>query len=86
MLCDRTSLNLLKGKFEGGKTGLSSIVTAVRSHFGFCLLKGMGAITLPHFFSRENLNVVNRTIFHSDCSAITFWVLSPQGDGGDRTL
>ncbi|MCZ2207747.1 hypothetical protein [Cylindrospermopsis raciborskii] len=24
---------ILKGKFEGGKTGLSPIVTAVRSHF-----------------------------------------------------
>ncbi|NLQ05511.1 hypothetical protein [Cylindrospermopsis raciborskii] len=29
---------------EGGKTGLSPIVTAVRSHLGFYLLKGMGAV------------------------------------------
>ncbi|OPH09563.1 hypothetical protein CENA302_10005 [Cylindrospermopsis raciborskii CENA302] len=29
---------------EGGKTGLSPIVTAARSHLGFYLPKGMGAI------------------------------------------
>ncbi|WP_153016570.1 hypothetical protein [Cylindrospermopsis raciborskii] len=39
---------------------------------------------LPCIFSRENLKVVNRTISHSDCSAIALGVLSSQGNGGDR--
>ncbi|WP_061547309.1 hypothetical protein [Cylindrospermopsis raciborskii] len=55
-------LSVLKGKFEGGKTGLSPIVTAVRSHFVFNLLKGMGAIAFPYLFSRENLKGVKKAI------------------------
>ncbi|WP_179123716.1 hypothetical protein [Cylindrospermopsis raciborskii] len=37
---------------------------------------------LPWTFSKENLKVVNRTISHSDCSAIALRVLSSQGNGG----
>ncbi|WP_175459381.1 hypothetical protein [Cylindrospermopsis raciborskii] len=37
---------------------------------------------LPWPFSRENLREVNRTISHSDCSAIALRVLSSQGNGG----
>ncbi|MGC8451401.1 MAG: hypothetical protein ACL9RN_00015 [Cylindrospermopsis raciborskii] len=55
------------------------------------LSRSLGAIAytewfpnkLPCIFSREILNVVNRTISHSDCSAIAFGVLSSQGDRGD---
>ncbi len=39
---------------------------------------------VPCIFSRENYEVVNGTISHSDCSAIALRVLSSQGNGGDR--
>ncbi|WP_160330712.1 hypothetical protein [Cylindrospermopsis raciborskii] len=39
------------------------------------------AIALPHFFSRENYEVLNGTISHSDCSAIALGVLFSQGNG-----
>ncbi|WP_061547373.1 hypothetical protein [Cylindrospermopsis raciborskii] len=67
-------LSVLKGNFEGGKTGLSPIVTAVRSHLGFYLLKEMGAIAhgecfanaFPYLFSREKLRAVKKAIARSE--------------------
>ncbi|WP_153016569.1 hypothetical protein [Cylindrospermopsis raciborskii] len=53
MLRKRTSLIVLKGKFEGGKTGLSPIVTAVRSHFSNSS-QGNGGDCFPLFILKGN--------------------------------
>ncbi|WP_153016649.1 hypothetical protein [Cylindrospermopsis raciborskii] len=55
------NLSVLKGKIEGGKTGLSPIVTAVRSHLGCYLLKGMGAVKKAiAILENENVGMCDR--------------------------